>query len=177
VGRPVLRGDSLAVQPIGVDRPRVSSRIMKFGHFQAIVLAGLAFGGLASAEAQSVVFKHPLDDSPLEVKLLPGEKESDAVKEFHATGRVRYHTDAMALSEGKELYERHCQSCHLPDGSGRLGPSLITDDWKYKRVATDVGMFEVIYAGAAGAMQSFFRRGLTQDETLKIIAYTRALKK
>ena len=38
-------------------------------------------------------------------------------------------------------------------------------------------MFEVIYAGAAGAMQSFFRRGLTQDEMLKIIAYTRALKK
>lgn len=109
--------------------------------------------------------------------MLPDEKETEAVKEFHATGQIRYRTDAAAVAEGKELYERHCQSCHLPDGSGRLGPSLITDDWKYKRVATDVGMFEVIYAGAAGAMQSFFRRGLTQDETLKIIAYTRTLKK
>jgi cytochrome c-L len=150
---------------------------MNCGRSVAIVLVGFVLGGVASARAQSVTFKHPLDDSPLEVKLLPGEKETDTVKEFHATGQIRYYGDATALGDGKELYERHCQSCHLPDGSGRLGPSLITDDWKYKRVATDVGMFEVIYAGAAGAMQSFFRRGLTQDETLKIIAYTRALKK
>jgi cytochrome c-L len=63
-----------------------------------------------------------------------------------------------------------------PDGRW-LGPSLIGDDWKYKRVATDVGMFEVIYAGAAGAMQSFSGRGVTQDETLKIIACVRTLKK
>ena len=38
-------------------------------------------------------------------------------------------------------------------------------------------MFEVIYAGAAGAMQSFFRRGMPQEEMLKIIAYVRTLKK
>jgi cytochrome c-L len=131
----------------------------------------------APTRAQSVVFKDPLDDTPIEIKRLPDEKETDAVKEFHATGQIRYLTDASALEEGKDLYVRHCQTCHLPDGSGRLGPSLITDDWKYKRVATDVGMFEVIYAGAAGAMQSFFRRGVTQDETLKIIAYVRTLKK
>jgi len=123
------------------------------------------------------VFRHPLDDLPIEVKPLPNEQETEAVKEFHATGENRYRTSAEAVAEGKELYERHCQSCHLPDGSGRLGPSLVTDDWKYKRVATDVGMFEVIYAGAAGAMQSFFRRGVTQDETLKMIAYVRTLKK
>jgi len=38
-------------------------------------------------------------------------------------------------------------------------------------------MFEVIYAGAAGAMQSFFRRGVKQDDILKMIAYVRTLKK
>jgi len=143
----------------------------------AVALAGIVLCELGLAYAQAVVFKHPLDDAPIEIKLLPDEKETEAVKEFHATGQIRYLTDASALEEGKDLYARHCQSCHLPDGSGRLGPSLITDDWKYKRVATDVGMFEVIYAGAAGAMQSFFRRGVTQDETLKIIAYVRTLKK
>jgi cytochrome c-L len=142
-----------------------------------MALAGVVLCGLLPARAQTIEFKHPLDDSPIELKLLPDEKETEAVKEFHATGLIRYRTDAAALAEGKELYERHCQSCHLPDGSGRLGPSLITGDWKYKRVATDVGMFEVIYAGAAGAMQSFFRRGVTQDETLKMIAYVRGLKK
>lgn len=138
---------------------------------------GLLLAALSLARAQSIVFKHPLDNSPIEVKLLPNEKETDAVKEFHATGQNRYRDAPATVVEGKELYEQHCQSCHLPDGSGRLGPSLITDDWKYKRCATDVGMFEVIYAGAAGAMQSFFRRGVAQDDMLKIIAYVRTLKK
>ena len=142
-----------------------------------LLLAGLVLCELAPARAQSVTFKHPMDNNPIELRLLPGEKETDAVTEFHATGQNRYRNDAAALVEGKELYERHCQSCHLPDGSGRLGPSLTSGDWKYKRVESDIGMFEVIYAGAAGAMQSFFRRGVTQDETLKMIAYVRTLKK
>jgi cytochrome c-L len=141
------------------------------------MFAALMVGGLGPARAQSIEFKHPLDDKPIEVKLLPGEKETEAVKEFHRTGQNRYREDPTAIAEGKELYAQQCQACHLPDGSGRLGPSLITDDWKYERVATDVGMFEVIYAGAAGAMQSFSRRGMTQDEMLKVIAYTRTLKK
>ena len=115
--------------------------------------------------------------APLEVKLLPNEKETEAVKEFHATGQNRYRDAPAALAEGKELYEQHCQSCHLPDGSGRLGPSLITRRLEVQARRDDVGMFEVIYAGAAGAMQSFFRRGVTQDETLKMIAYVRTLKK
>lgn len=151
--------------------------MQKGRNLAAIALAGLVLGPWATMSVQAVEFKHPLDDSPLQLKLLPGEKETEAVKEFQQTGRNRYRSDAEGLAEGKELYAQHCQSCHLPDGSGRLGPSLVTDDWKYKRVATDVSMFEVIYAGAAGAMQSFFRRGVTQDETLKIIAYTRTLKK
>lgn len=142
-----------------------------------ILLVGLVLSQFAPAGAQPIVFKHPLDNSPLEVNLLPNEQETDAVKEFRATGQNRYRDAPAAMTEGKELYEQHCQSCHLPDGSGRLGPSLISDDWKYKRVANDVGMFEVIYAGAAGAMQSFFRRGVTQDETLKMIAYVRTLKR
>ena len=142
-----------------------------------VLLAGLVFDALAPAHAQSVTFKHPMDNSPIELKLLPGEKETEAVTQFRATGENLYRNDTTALAEGKELYERHCQSCHLPDGSGRLGPSLTSGDWKYKRVESDIGMFEVIYAGAAGAMQSFFRRGVTQDETLKMIAYVRTLKK
>ena len=143
----------------------------------SFALAGLALCALVPAWAQSVAFKHPLDNSPLEVKLLPNETETEAVKELHATGKNRYRDVPVAVAEGKELYEQHCQSCHLPDGSGRLGPSLLSDDWKYKRCTNDVGMFEVIYAGAAGAMQSFFRRGVTQDEMLKMIAYVRTLKK
>jgi len=50
-------------------------------------------------------------------------------------------------------------------------------DVVYKQVLTDPGMFSIIYGGASGAMQSFHRRGMKQDEMLKIVAYVRTLDK
>jgi len=131
----------------------------------------------ASPAAAQVEFRHALDNSPLEIKPRPNEVETEAVKTFKATGTNPYLNQETALAQGKKLYEANCQSCHLKDGSGRLGPSLIGDKWIRERAATDVGMFEVVYGGAAGAMQSFARRGMSQDDMLKIIAYVRSLKK
>ncbi len=132
---------------------------------------------LSAVSSDPVVFRHALDNSPLEVKPRPNEVETEAVKEFKATGKNAYSANEAALAEGKKLYLPNCQACHLPDGSGRLGPSIIGDKWIRERAATDVGMFEIIYGGASGAMQSFHRRGMTQDQMLKIIAYVRSLKK
>ena len=123
------------------------------------------------------VFRNAIDDSVLEVKPRPNEVETEAVKEFKATGKNVYVGQEQALGDGRKLYQTHCQTCHLPDGSGRMGPSLIGNKWVRERAATDVGMFEIIYGGSSGAMQSFARRGMTQDEMLRIIAYVRSLKK
>lgn len=98
------------------------------------------------------------------------------MESFHADGRDPYVGDGPAVAQGKVLYQTWCQSCHLPDGTGRIGPSLVDEDYFYDRSATDVGLFELIYAGAAGAMQSFKTR-MTQDEMLKVIAYLRDLQK
>jgi cytochrome c-L len=140
----------------------------------ALALAIAATCG--SAAVGEIAFRHALDNSPLEIKPRPNEVETEAVTTFKQTGENPYRGQEAAVAAGKKLYERHCQSCHLKDGSGRIGPSLIGEDWKHPRVATDVGMFEVIYGGAAGAMQSFARRGMSQDDMLKIIAYVRSLK-
>jgi cytochrome c-L len=121
-------------------------------------------------------FANALDDSPLEIKLLPDEKITEGVQKFYATGEDPYKGNAQALAEGKDLYDTNCQACHLPDGSGRIGPSLISDTHHYPRFTTDKGIFEIVYGGAAGAMQPFGKR-LTQDEILHIIAYVRSLKK
>jgi cytochrome c-L len=139
----------------------------------------LALGGLvagASHGGEGIVFRHVFDDGPLDVRLRPGEPATDAVRHFHATGENRYLGAPAALSEGKALYEAWCQSCHLPDGSGRIGPSLIDDAYGYPRMKTDVGMFEIVFAGGAGAMQPF-RDRLTQDQILRVLAYVRGLKR
>jgi len=130
-----------------------------------------------AALADTIAFRSALTDGPLDVKPGPNEVETDAVKQFKQTGEDLYRGEAAAVAEGKRLYATNCALCHLPDGSGRIGPSLVGTDWTYPRSATDVGMFEVIYGGASGAMQSFARRGMTQDQMLKIIAFVRSLAK
>jgi cytochrome c-L len=72
-------------------------------------------------------------------------------------------------------YETWCQSCHIPDGSGRIGPSLIGPQHIYERAATDGGFFEAVFGGALGAMQSF-RDRMTRDEILRLRAYVQSLR-
>jgi cytochrome c-L len=148
---------------------------MGVGRKWAFVL--VLFGSATSPLQAEIVFRHALDNSILDVKPRPNEVETEAVKEFKATGKNVYVGQEETIAAGRKLYQTQCQACHLPDGSGRMGPSLISDNWVRERAATDIGMFEIIYGGSSGAMQSFARRGMTQDEMLRIIAYVRSLKK
>ena len=138
-----------------------------------VALLALAGGGLTSGAENGVQFIDPLTKEPLEIELPPDASEE--VKSFFETGDNPYHGDQQATAEGRQLYNRWCASCHMPDGSGRMGPSLIDDTWKYERAATTVGQFEIIYAGATGAMQPFKDR-LSPEEILKVIAYTDHLR-
>jgi len=132
---------------------------------------------LAAAPAIAVEFRNALDDSPLEMDPIKGEEFTDAVKSFHESGENPYNGNADAIAAGKALYNQDCQVCHKPDGSGGMGPSLIDDTVINTRANTDVGMFEIIHSGAAGAMRPFSKRGVTQDQMLQIIAYIHTLKK
>jgi cytochrome c-L len=136
--------------------------------------ATIAIGAATAATAPQ--FTSAFDGSPLEIKPLASEKITEAVESFYAMGENPYKTDAAALADGKKLYLDNCQACHLPDGSGRIGPSLIGNDHHYDRFTTDKGIFEIVYGGASGAMQAFGKR-LTQDEVLRVTAYVRTLKK
>jgi cytochrome c-L len=143
---------------------------------------GLSVVGLAVtpvsllAQGPGIQFRHALDNAPLKVPLPAGANLTEAVIHFRNTGTNAYVGDATAIAAGKQVYNRWCQSCHLPDASGRMGPSLVDDQVKYARGDTDVGMFEIIYGGAAGAMQAFGNR-ISQDDILKVIAYLRSRKK
>ena len=142
------------------------------GGFAVLVALGPTDG--AGAAEDGVQFLDPLSNEPLEIELPPGAPE--AVEQFHATGENPYAGDEGPIAEGGKIYGRWCQACHLPDGSGRIGPNLNDDQWKYARTGTDVGQFEIIYAGGAGAMQAFGNR-LDQDEILKVIAFLETLQK
>ena len=124
----------------------------------------------------TIQFRHALDNEPLALEYRPDQTITDAVQRFYRTGENPYEGDTAAIETGRGLYNQWCPSCHLPDGTGRIGPSLVDNDHRYPRVGTDVGLFEVIYGGAAGAMQAFGRR-MDQDQILKIMAYLETLRK
>lgn len=137
--------------------------------FVVVLIASLA-PSLAAIE-----FRSALDDSPLDVTPAAGQTVTDTVKQFHETGVNAYDGNAEAIAAGKELYDPNCQVCHGKTGGGGMGLNLVDDKVAYPRVTTDVGMFEVIYGGASGAMRGFKDR-LTQDQILQVIAYVRSLK-
>ena len=137
---------------------------------QGVVNASETPGG----SDEGIVFRHALDNEPLEFTFRPDQAITPAVETFKETGENPYGGNAEAISAGEKVYKKLCVACHLPDGSGRIGPSLIDDQWKYERTGTDIGNFEIIYAGGAGAMQAFGRR-IDQDDILKVIAYVETL--
>jgi cytochrome c-L len=140
------------------------------------ILAGVCASAQCAGAADQPAFTAAIDDSPLTIKLLPNEVVTNAVRKFYETGDDPYKGDPTALEDGKKMYAQWCQTCHMPDGSGRIGPSFIGETHHYPRFTTDKGMFEIVYGGATGAMQGFGNR-LTQDQILRVMAYVRSLKK
>jgi cytochrome c(L) len=120
--------------------------------------------------------RNPLSNEPLQFNLMANDRVTPAVEQMRKTGVSAYNGNATAIAAGKKLYDQWCASCHLADGTGRMGSNLIDAQVTYPRVKTDAGVFEVIYAGATGAMQSFGNR-IAQDDILKIVSYVNSLKK
>lgn len=124
----------------------------------------------ASADANGagpIEFRTILGNRPITI---PEDKVTPAFEEFRETGKNPFAGDEDALAEGKKIYDRLCQACHLKGGEGRIGPSLKGDNWRHERTATEVGRFEIIHSGGAGSMQAFDTR-LDLDEILKVMAY------
>ncbi|MGF1621833.1 MAG: c-type cytochrome [Rhodomicrobiaceae bacterium] len=162
---------------------------MRLARFAAALvgLSAIAMGAqllLDGASAQEsgpekkdgkVVFRHVLDNEPIEFEYMTGQTITEAVETFHQTAENPYSGEADAIADGEKIYARLCVACHLKDGTGRIGPNLVDDKYGYERTATDKGEFEIIYAGGAGAMQAFGRR-ITQDDILRVMAYLEELK-
>ena len=123
-----------------------------------------------------LVFRNALDNTPLDFNSEPEASLSATARQFRDSGLNPYNGNATAVAEGRAGYLQECASCHLEDGTGRIGSSLVDNQYNHARASTDVGMFEVIYAGGVGAMQPAAGR-ISLDEMLKIMAFLDSLKR
>ena len=121
-------------------------------------------------------FRHPLDNTMLDFNSAPDASLTASVRQFRDTGRNPLNGNATAIAEGKVAYVQNCAGCHLEDATGRIGSNLVDSQYNHPRVANDIGMFEVIYAGGTGAMQPSAGR-VPNEVILKMMAYLNSLKK
>ena len=129
--------------------------------------------------SQTIVFVKTTDGSDL---IIPEAMfDTDAAKEFLATGKNIYVGDSEAIKMGKKRYNLwSCTQCHGPTAKGQVGPGLTGPDFRYPKDATNKGMFETIWAGTNGGMGAkgfglmTADDGVTPDELLKIIAFIRS---
>lgn len=83
-----------------------------------------------------------------------------------------YRGDAAAVAQGKEVFDQICATCHKPDGSGLVGPSLVDPYWKYGH--TDDDLFTTVSEGRPGGMPPW-GKVLGSEKIWKVLAYVDTL--
>ena len=88
--------------------------------------------------------------------------------------------NAESVEVGKKLYQRHCASCHGPQGKGDGGlalsggtPADLTDDeWDYG--STDGEIFIVIRDGVSSDMLAY-KEKLNENQIWQVVNFIRSL--
>lgn len=91
------------------------------------------------------------------------------VDEFNVT----LMTEESDLNTGKTLFAKNCQSCHLEDGRGDIGPNLTDDYWVYGNdIAT---VFKTVKYGTTNGMPDHEKK-LNPIELQQVSSYILSLK-
>jgi cytochrome c oxidase cbb3-type subunit 3 len=82
-------------------------------------------------------------------------------------------TEPSDLAVGKTLYAKNCQSCHMEDGRGDIGPNLTDDYWIYGNDIASV--FKTIKYGAPNGMPDHEKK-LNPIELQQVSSYILSLE-
>lgn len=83
-----------------------------------------------------------------------------------------FHDDATAIAEGQEVWATICVACHLADGRGLVGPSLVDPYWKYGN--SDEELFVTVSDGRPAGMPPWGAQ-LGTEKIWKVLAYIETL--
>jgi cytochrome c oxidase cbb3-type subunit 3 len=109
-----------------------------------------------------------------EAEVAAAEARWGAERAEHVQTNNPFHGDPAAIAEGKQVFETICLACHLPDGSGLVGPSLVDPYWKYGN--SDFDLFQTVSGGRPLGMPPWGPQ-LGTDKIWKVLAYMETLPK
>jgi len=145
--------------------------------FKIILTSTVLATALIATTAQAdITLRHAILGTPLDLSVAKKGGDTPAFKEFMKDGKNPYNTDEKAIKEGESLFMTGCSGCHGHEAEGKLGPGLADDYWTYPSIATDKGLFELLFGGAKGMMGPQYVNFNT-DEMLKIMAWIRSIYK
>lgn len=143
--------------------------------FKKIAITTALVGLFATTGVQAeITLRHAIQGTVLDLSFAKKGGNTPAFKEFMQTGKNPYNTDKEAIEHGESLYMTGCSGCHGHEAEGKLGPGLADDYWTYPSIATDKGLFELLFGGAKGMMGPQYVNFNT-DEMLKIMAWIRSI--
>ncbi len=99
------------------------------------------------------------------------EEKAAAVKATMPTENP-YRGDDAALAQGAETWRTICVACHLPEGTGLVGPSLVDPFWKYGN--SDEELFSTVSDGRPAGMPPWGPQ-LGAEKIWKVLAYMETL--
>lgn len=85
-----------------------------------------------------------------------------------------YHGDEGAIARGAETWATICVACHLPEGTGLVGPSLVDPYWKYGH--SDAELFATVSEGRPLGMPPWGAQ-LGTEKIWQVLAYMETLPK
>ena len=141
-----------------------------------VISSTLATVFIVTTAQADITLRHALKGDVLDMSFAKKGGDTDAFKEFMKEGKNPYNTDDAAIKEGESLYMTGCSGCHGHEAEGKIGPGLADDYWTYPSIATDKGLFEVLFGGANGMMGPQYVNFNT-DEMLKIMGWLRSIYK
>jgi cytochrome c oxidase cbb3-type subunit 3 len=109
-----------------------------------------------------------------EAEVAAAEARYGALRAAQAPTSNPYHGDAAAIAEGKEVFQTICLACHLADGTGLVGPSLVDPYWKYGN--SDADLFQTVSEGRPLGMPPWGPQ-LGNEKIWKVLAYIETLPK
>ena len=147
---------------------------MKYRH---IVTSAVFITAIFNTSTQAdITLRHAIKGTELDMSFAKKGGDTPAFKEFMKEGRNPYNTDEAVIKQGESLYMTGCSGCHGHEAEGKLGPGLADDYWTYPSIATDKGLFEILFGGANGMMGPQYVNFNT-DEMLQIMAWVRSIYK
>ena len=149
---------------------------MNFKPWMAIALALAVDFGVAINAKADITLRHAVTGETLDFEFAKAGGDTEAFKQFKATGKNPYNGNPEVIEKGHSLYLSACSGCHGHEAEGKIGPGLADDYWTYPRATMDVGLFEILYGGAQGSMGPQYVN-LNTDEMLQIMAWLRGVYK